>query len=147
MKWSLVWAVLATAAACAQGPPPPAPLEAKSESCRSCRMPVSDPTLAAQIVAPGEEAKFFDDLGCLRDFLRQNPPSPGSVAYVTDHRTREWLPAGSAVYTRASIETPMGSHWVAHADAASRDADPAARGGASVERAAIFGPGAPPDGR
>jgi copper chaperone NosL len=147
MMRTLLWTVLAAAAACAQGPPPPAPLDAKAESCRFCRMPISDPTLAAQIVAPGEEPKFFDDLGCLRDFLRQNPVRPGSAVYVTDHRTRGWLPAASAVYTRASIETPMGSHWIAHADAASRDADPAARGGVAVERAEIFGPGGPPDGR
>jgi copper chaperone NosL len=40
----------------------------------------------------------------------------------------------------------MGSHWIAHADAASRDADPAAAGGSPVSRHEIFGAAGPPDG-
>jgi copper chaperone NosL len=140
----LIGAVVA-GLACGGRAPAPAPLDTKTEACRFCRMPVSDPGLAAQIAAPGEDPKFFDDIGCLGEYLHRNPARPGSVAYVADHRTREWLPATSAVYTRAGIETPMGSHWIAHADAASRDADPAARSGAPVDRGTIFGPGGPPD--
>src|SRR5215831_16199969 len=107
-------------------------------------MPVSDARLAAQLVAPGEEPKFFDDIGCLRDFLAGNAPGGGGAAYVADHRTKQWVRASSAVYTRAAIATPMGSHWIAHATASSRDADPAARDGADVPVREIFGPGGPP---
>ena len=32
---------------------------------RSCRMAVSAAGVAAQVVAPGEEPRFFDDIGCL----------------------------------------------------------------------------------
>ena len=122
----------------------PAPLDTKTETCRSCRMPVSDPTLAAQLVAPGEEPGFFDDIGCLRDFLAGKTPAAGAAAWVADHRTGQWVRASGAVYTRAAISTPMGSHWIAHANAASRDADPAARGGANVPPREIFGAGGPP---
>jgi len=110
-------------------------------------MPVSDAKVAAQLVAPGEEPKFFDDIACLRDFLASGPAPPGSVAYVADHSSGAWARASSAVYTRAEIETPMGSHWIAHAGAASRDADPAARSGKPVAITEIFGPSGPPDGR
>jgi len=55
---------------------------------------------------------------------------PGARAFVADHRTGEWVPAESAVYSRAPIDTPMGSHLIAHASAASRDLDPQARGAA-----------------
>jgi copper chaperone NosL len=41
----------------------------------------------------------------------------------------------------------MGSHWIAHAGAASRDADPAAAGGTPVAAREIFGAAGPPDGR
>ena len=134
----------AFAASCSGNAAAPAPLDTKTETCRSCRMPVSDASLAAQLVAPGEEPKFFDDIGCLRDFLSGKTPAAGETAYVADHRTRQWVRAPSAVYTRAALATPMGSHWIAHTSPSSRDADPAARGGADAPLREIFGPGGPP---
>lgn len=134
--------------ACAAGPPGPAALDTKTETCRSCRMPVSDASLASQLGAPGEEPKFFDDIVCLRDFLAGSPSAKGGrVAYVADHRTGAWVRASAAVFTRSKLETPMGSHWIAHADAASRGADPAAAGGANVPAHEIFGAAGPPDAR
>ena len=55
--------------------------------------------------------------------------------------------AQSAVYTRvAGLETPMGSHLIAHADAASRDQDPEAKAGSPVTIAELFGPAGLPGG-
>lgn len=137
----------AALAGCASGPPDPAPLDTRTESCRSCRMAVSEARFASQIVAPAEEPRFFDDLGCLRDHLSAGAPPPGAVAYVADHRTRAWARAGRAVYTRVpGLATPMGSHVIAHADAASRDADPAARGGSALSAADFFGAALPGGG-
>jgi copper chaperone NosL len=115
--------------ACARGAPPPAELDTRNELCAYCRMPVSDRRLAVQIVSRGEEPLFFDDLGCLAGRLAGDGRRSGSAIYVADHGTGRWVPAESAVYTRSAVQTPMGSGLLAHADAASRDADPAARGG------------------
>lgn len=108
-------------------------------------MPISDPKLAAQLLLPGEEPQLFDDIGCLRDHLRElETPPKGWSAFVADHRTGAWTPARAAVYTLCpSLETPMGSHLVAFADDASRRSDPAARGGTGVPASDIL-PGAPP---
>ncbi len=149
-RFARLLAMLPAAAllSCAAGDPPPAALDTRNDACRFCRMPVSDARLAAQIAAPGEEPRFFDDIGCLRDSLKQGarPPS-GAVSYVADHRTGAWVRAGAAVYSRCpSLETPMGSHLMAHADPASRGADPAARGCAPVSAGEIFGHDGPPDG-
>jgi copper chaperone NosL len=135
-------------AACARGPAQPGPLDTRNDACSHCRMAVSDARFAAQIAAPGEEPMFFDDLGCLRDHLRTRPRLPrGAVAFAADHRTRAWVRASRAVYTRReSVETPMSSHLLAHADAASRDADPVAAGGTPVSAAEVFGPEGPPGG-
>ena len=135
--------------ACGGGPVRPAALDTKHDACRSCRMPVSDPRVAAQLAAPGEEALFFDDIGCLRDFLGSGqPPKPGAVAFVADHRTGAWVPATGAVFSRCpSVETPMGSHLLAWTDDASRSADAARQGCAPLEGTAVFGPGGPPSGR
>ena len=98
-------------------------------------------------MAPGELPRFFDDLGCLAQLPeggqeRRRAPT----AFVADHRTKAWVRADRAVYTRVpGLETPMGSHVIAHADAASRDQDPDARGGSAGDpRASSSAPSGPP---
>lgn len=132
---------------CSSGPARPAVVDTRNDTCGSCRMAVSDPRFAAQIVAPGEEPRFFDDLRCLRDYLASAPSlPPEAVAYVADHRTGNWVRAARAIYLEVpSLSTPMGSHWVAYEDAGSSDADPYARGGAPLPAAAIFGTTPLPD--
>jgi copper chaperone NosL len=144
-------AVLAAVAAiaCRGGQARPGTLDTHSDSCRSCRMPVSDAKLAAQLAAPGEEPLFFDDIACLRDFLSRGAALPqGAAAYVADHRTGAWILASSAVFSRCpSIETPMGSHLLAHADADSRAGDRFAAACELVATTEIFGATGPPHGR
>ncbi|HET6924177.1 MAG TPA: hypothetical protein VFI16_13600 [Anaeromyxobacteraceae bacterium] len=133
---------------CTRGPARPGVLDTRNDACAHCRMVVSDARFAAQLAAPGEEPRFFDDLGCLRDWLKGQPRLPrGSVAFVADHRTREWVRAAEATFTRnQALRTPMSSQLLAHAGAASRDADPAAAGGTPLGAAEVFGPAGPPDG-
>ena len=144
-------ALLATAgviaASCSRGPPAPAPLVTRVETCARCRMMVSDVHFAAQLVAPAEEPRFFDDVGCLRDWLRDTKPPRGAVAFVADHRSGAWIRADQATYANApTVETPMRSHILAYVDAASRAADPVARGARPLAPADVFGPGGPPRG-
>jgi copper chaperone NosL len=146
MRLAVAAALAVLTAACSGAPPSPATLDTRNDACAECRMAVSSSRFASQLVAPGEEPRFFDDLGCLAAYLRDHAGlPPGSVAYVADHRTGEWVAAATAVFTRvAALETPMGSHVVAHATAASRDADPDARGGETVTATDFFG--SPPPG-
>jgi copper chaperone NosL len=145
MRSTLAAAALVLAS-CAASPPRPAALDTRNEQCASCRMAISDARLAAQLVAPSEEPVFFDDLGCLRDYLKSARKRPaGAVAYVADHRSGAWVAASAAVYTRVpSLDTPMASHVVAHADGASRDQDAEARGGTPLSPEEVFGPGGLP---
>ncbi|HET8541425.1 MAG TPA: nitrous oxide reductase accessory protein NosL [Anaeromyxobacter sp.] len=145
--WRRVLVAVALAA-CQRGPPAPAPLDTRNEACAHCRMAVSDARFAAQLVAPREEPRFFDDVGCLRDFLAAHPARPrDEVAWVADHRTKAWIRAARAAYARVpGLQTPMDTRLVAHADAASRAADPAAAGGTPLRAAEVFGPAGPPDG-
>ena len=131
----------AVVAGCAGGPPAPAALDPANDACRQCRMAVSDRRFAAQIVARGEDPLFFDDLGCLRDYVLGHEDLPRSAAvFVADHRTGEWIEARKAVFARQpSLATPMASGLVAHADAASRDRDPEAAGARAVPAAEVLG--------
>ena len=124
----------------------PAALDTKNEQCGFCRMAVSDPRFAAQLVAPGEEARFFDDIGCFAGYLKGKAPLPkGAAGYVADRQSKAWVRAELALYTKVpGLETPMASHVIAHADAASRDRDPAAQGGVPLTLQDVYGPQGPP---
>ncbi|HEX4954691.1 MAG TPA: hypothetical protein VF017_14965 [Thermoanaerobaculia bacterium] len=128
-------------AACHSGPPAPAPLDTANDACSFCRMAVSDRHFAVQVVAPGEEPLFFDDLGCLAHYFEGGGRvGEGAVTWVADHRTAAWVRAESATYTEVpGLWTPMRSQLIAHADAASRGADPAAAGGSPRTWAEVLG--------
>jgi copper chaperone NosL len=139
MKGLLIIGVTAGLIGCAAGTPTPAPLMI-GVACSSCRMVVSDPNLAAQIAAAGEEPRFFDDIGCLADYLRRHALADGAAVFVADHRSAEWIPAERAVYSRAeAIATPMNSHIVAHADEAGRRADASVRDAVPLRARDVFG--------
>jgi copper chaperone NosL len=125
--------------ACSGGSLQPANLSTGGgDACSFCRMTVSNRRTAAQVVAPGEEPRFFDDVGCLLGSLGDKGKAEGSRIFVADHRTGDWVAADVAVYARVtSVETPMGSHLLAWADDRSRAADPSGKGADSMSFAAL----------
>ena len=128
-RWALFAAVLVSGAC---GPAAPVDPVMGEDACAHCRMTIVSRATAAQIARAGEEPVFFDDLGCLRDYL-QRQPVPGEVAiYVTDHRSGAWIDARTARYTKSGTATPMASGLLAHVDEASRDADPEAVRGTRI---------------
>lgn len=146
----MIAALIVTSAAvvsgrCGTAVPPPATLDTAHDACAYCRMIVSDRHFSAQIVAPLEEPKFFDDLGCLANYLKPTGQlSPRAVVYVADHSTLAWIPAREAVFTRVdALTAPMGSHVIAHESNASRAADPAAKPGTPIDRQEVFPIGLP----
>jgi copper chaperone NosL len=83
-------------------------------SCAGCRMTVSDLRFAGQLVASGEEPRFFDDIGCMRKYLSKNREQAAWTAFVSDYRSRKWIAADAAHFWKCeAIETPMSSHIVA----------------------------------
>ena len=131
-------------AACGGGAEGPVPVDTKNDACAWCRMSVSDLRFAAQLTAPGHEPKLFDDAGCLRDWLKEPREAAEWTAWLSDHRTKEWVKATDAVLFRdPAIQTPMDSGLVAWASAASREQDPAGRSGTPVPIAEVIGPFAP----
>jgi copper chaperone NosL len=103
-------------------------------------MAVSDRRFAAQIVAPREEPRFFDDIGCLRAYLEAQRLADGSAVFVASYASKSWVPAHAAVYVKHdAIQTPMGSHYVAYADRSERDGSSDARGGVTLSSAELFG--------
>ena len=143
---ALLWACVAVVS-CGGEPAPEALVEGR-DVCASCRMPVSDLRFAAQITSLGDLPLFFDDPGCLGEFVRAGQlKQRAAVAWVADHRTGAWVRADRATYTRVpTLTTPMNHKLVAHTSVASRDSDRLVRGGHAVELLEIFGPQGPPTG-
>lgn len=134
---------------CAAGTPQPAELDTANDTCAGCRMAVSDPQFASQLVAPGEEPKFYDDIGCLATWTNKKAPLPkGAMAYVADHRTKEWVAASGALFVKCeAVATPMGSHILAFASKDSLDADPMAKDCKPMTAQEVFRGAAVPDGK
>ena len=119
--------------ACRAGDVQPASFDVAHEACAHCRMTGSNGRAVAQLVVPGEEPLFFDDIGCLSDYLAKTTVPDTGVAFVTDYGTRQWVRADAAAYVRQpSIDTAMGSHLIAFASASARDASPDAKGAEPV---------------
>lgn len=141
MRRALLATALAGTIACG-GTMAPAALDTTHDTCASCRMVVSDWRLASQVVAAGEEPRFFDDLACLREYLGSHEQADAAV-FVADHRTGDWTAAMDAVFSRLTQSaTPMASGFVAHASAASREADASASNSRPVSLDDVFGPAA-----
>jgi len=136
-RWLLIAAVVV--GSCGGGPPAPADLATGQDACAQCRMTVVSRSTAAQIARRGDEPVFFDEIACLRDYLRHSPLPGDALVYVADHRTGAWVNARDAVFTRTSVSTPMASGYLAHAGVASRDADPEAAGGTPAAVSDILG--------
>ena len=142
----LVLAVLSSlTVACRPATPGPASLTLNADACGYCRMVIADARFAAQVVAPYEEPRFFDDLGCLRNYLERRSTRPsGERVFVADHHTGAWIPADRAIYIRAKgVAAAMGSHVLAYAATTSMEADPAAKGSASLDLRDVFGASLP----
>jgi copper chaperone NosL len=137
----LVLLVVGAGAGCASAAEPAEPALGQ-EACAFCRMTVSQREFVSQVQVPGELPLFFDDLGCLNSHLTSTPKRPPEAAvFVTDHRSRKWIRAEDAVFSRVdSVSTPMGSHLVAHASRESRSNDGAAAGATPVARDAVIPP-------
>ena len=141
MRWlgGLIVSVAIAAGACRRGELTPAAFDAAHEPCRFCRMTGSNGRTAAQIVAPGEDPLFFDDIGCLQGYVKGRRIAAGAVWYVADHGSGAWIHADRAVYARNdAVRTPMSSHLLAFASPAARDADPDGRNGTALSAAEVF---------
>jgi copper chaperone NosL len=86
------------------------------DSCAQCRMAVSDPAFASQIITAENEVFKFDDLGCLENYRKKNPGMKIRAIFVSDYETKTWLPFERSVIVKTGISTPMGSGKLAFAD-------------------------------
>ncbi len=90
------------------------------DACSHCRMAISDPHFAAEIITPEREVFKFDDIGCMEKFQSQLSEQTLFI-FVRDFEDDRWLPLQSSTIVRTGIITPMGSGKLAFSSPESAD--------------------------
>ena len=93
------------------------PQEIHSEDiCDYCRMAISQLNFACEIVTPDGSAYKFDDIGCMVRYTEEREIPKGSILFVRDFYTMEWVQIEKAMFVKSSkIMTPMNFGVVAFA--------------------------------
>lgn len=83
----------------------PQPIAWDREPCGSCRMLISEPGFAAQVIQADGRALSFDDPGCLLSWLGAG----GEAREIWLHHVREerWLRAPAVAFIKVA-RSPMG---------------------------------------
>jgi hypothetical protein len=82
------------------------------QACSHCRMVLSEPRFAAQLVTSKGERLFFDDVGCMIEHEQQTRSTPAHVWVHGEQGT--WVDAGRAKFV-AGAKTPMDYGFAASA--------------------------------
>jgi copper chaperone NosL len=101
----IAFTLLMMCVACGPGPDQPAEPVWGKQACEHCMMLVSDPRPAAQAVLVGGTRMFFDDVGCLVEWLDDSGHVPMGV-WVRAPDGQGWTDAYSARYSDGH-RTPM----------------------------------------
>lgn len=84
--------------------------------CSNCNMIISEENFASAYWTAGGEARRFDDMGEMLEYMQSNPEERAST-WVHDMNTAEWLRAEDAwIVMNAGLMTPMGTGIVAVAN-------------------------------
>ena len=78
-----------------------------------CGMTLQQARDSAQAIAPDGRTWFFDDVGCLALWLKDNRLQGDLVLWVFGRDTGDWLDARRAWYSRTD-DTPMGYGFAAY---------------------------------
>lgn len=71
-----------------------------------CGMLINDLNFASQVVAPDGRTWFFDDHGCMADWIHDKPFREAATIWVKDLPSGEWIDGKLAWYSRTD-QTPM----------------------------------------
>ncbi len=121
LSWLLVLLLLIGCSAPDLNKPPP--IKVGRDVCGECGMVITDERFAAGYYSADGDARKFDDLGDLVQFMRKQQEAPALV-WVHDYETRQWLSASDATYVVgpevqgphhgiAAFQSPQAAHQFA----------------------------------
>ena len=96
----------------------PKKLKLHSDKCAECRMPISDARFASQLITVKGRHYMFDDIICLKAYIRNNPNTEISQKWVADFtHTETFIAIDEAYFISAEgINSPMLGNMAAFSD-------------------------------
>jgi copper chaperone NosL len=105
--------------ACHQGAATPEEPVWDKQPCGHCSMLLSDRRTAAQLLLPDGSRKFFDDIGCMVEWLSEEGAKPRAM-WVRNPDGTGWVSTEGAHFS-SGARTPMDYGYVASSDGLSFD--------------------------
>ncbi len=121
---ALTAVLLLLTTACQAGQLRPTPIDT-DDVCARCKMAISQPRYAGQVVDQDGNHLKFDDIACMLRYARDRKLStPTTAFFVIDYDTgKHWLEAPKAVFVRSdTIDSPMAGGIGAFRDRAAAEA-------------------------
>jgi nitrous oxidase accessory protein len=98
----------------------PEPLHIGSDECAQCRMTISEPQFATQVLSTRGRSYKFDSIECMVSFLNGTQLGQADVhsAWIADFDAPEsWVPVEDAVFVHSPrLRSPMGGGLSAHGE-------------------------------
>ena len=90
----------------------PVTIKPKEYQCSECSMDIEALEYSAQIITPGGDTYFFDDIGCVVEWLENRTIKTEKIITRTLD-TNNWIDVKEAWYTRVA-PSPMGYGFAAY---------------------------------
>lgn len=93
---------------CNQTDVQPVAIDEKNDKCDICQMAVKDDQFATQTHLENGKVLKFDDIGCMHQWIKENPNEKDPIHFVRDYNSKKWIALDQAVYVYdKDIKTPM----------------------------------------
>ena len=108
-------------AACAETGPQD--IAVGKDQCDNCKMTISEPKYATQLITEKGRLYKFDDISCLTDYETSNTESTANAkTYVADFPTGKFIERSTATFIKGGdIKSPMGGNTQAFQDKAAAE--------------------------
>lgn len=117
-KTLLITGSLLALASCAKNGPQE--IAVGKDQCENCKMNITEPKYATQLVTAKGKVYKFDDLKCMQDYATSNTEaSKDAKTYVADFPSGQFFDSSTATFiSGGTIKSPMGGNTQAYKDKA-----------------------------
>ena len=93
----------------------PRPVKSGTDACEYCKMTITDPRFAAELITSTGKLFVFDDLHCLKGYFTEHSAKLKDASfYVVDFVSGELVPSKDAQLVQSEkAHSPMGSNTIA----------------------------------
>lgn len=93
------------------------------DQCENCKMNITEPKYATQLLTEKGKVYKFDDIKCMQDYATSNTDaSKNAKTYVADFPSGQFFDSSTATFiSGGTIKSPMGGNTQAYKDKAAAE--------------------------